>query len=83
MNMHACGKLNGHNDILSIIRKTFDKHNVSLLKYVANENYASNVGQRRNILRMSHDGLSDSVRQLIISHDPYDRVLLRMLLNAF
>ena len=32
---------------------------------------------------MSHDGLSDSVRELIISHDPYDRVLLRMLLNAF
>ena len=64
MNMHACGKLNGHNDIVSRIRKTCDKHNVSCLKYLFNENYASHV--RQNILRMSHDGLSDSVRQLII-----------------
>ena len=35
------------------------------------------------MLRMSHDGLSNSVTQCIISHDPYDRVLLRMLLKAF
>ena len=77
-----CGQLNGHNDLVSQIHnKSCDKDNVSFLKYVYNENYASHV--RQNILRMSHDGLSDSVRQLIISHDPYDRVLLRMLLNAF
>ena len=79
--MHACGKLNGHNDLVSRIRETCDKHNVSFLKYVFNKNYASHV--RQNILRISQDGLSDSVRQLIISHDPYDRVLLRMLLKAF
>ena len=81
MNMHACGQFNGHNYLVSRIRKTCDKHNVSFLKYVFNENYASHV--RQNMLRMSHDGLSDSVRQCIISYDPYDRVLLRMLLKAF
>ena len=81
MNMHACGQLNGHNYLVSRISKTCDKHNVSFLKYVFNENYASHA--RKNMLRMSHDGLSDSVRQCIISHDPYDRVLLRMLLKAF
>ena len=81
MNMHACGQLNGHNYLVSRISKTCDKHNVSFLKYVFNENYASHV--RKNMLRMSHDGLSDSVRQCIISQDPYDRVLLRMLLKAF
>ena len=32
MNMHACGKLIGHNDLVSRIRKTCDKHNVSILK---------------------------------------------------
>ena len=79
--MHACGQLNGHNYLVSRISKTCDKHNVSFLKYVFNENYASHV--RKNMLRMYHDGLSDSVRQCIISHDPYDRVLLRMLLKAF
>ena len=74
MNMHECGQLNGHNKnyLVYRIRKTCDKHNVSFLKYVFNENYASHV--RQNMLRMSHDGLSDSVRQCIISHDPYDRV---------
>ena len=81
MNMHACGKVNGHNDLVSRIRETCDKHNVSFVKYVFNKNYASHV--RQNILRISPDGLSDSVRQLIISHEPYDRVLLRMLLIAF
>ena len=81
MNMHACGKLNGNNDLVSRIRETCDKHDVSFLKYVFNKNYASHV--RQNILRISPDGLSDSVRQLIISHEPYDRVLLRMLLKAF
>ena len=81
MNMHACGQLNGHNYLVSRISKTCDKHNVSFLKYVFNENYASHV--RKNMLRMSHDGLSDSVRQCMIRHDPYDRVLLRMLLKAF
>ena len=59
MNMHACGKLKGHDDLVSRIRKTCDKHNVSVLKYVFNENHASDI--RRNILRMSHDGMSDSV----------------------
>ena len=34
MNMHACGQLNGHNYLVSRIRKTCDKHNVSFLKYV-------------------------------------------------
>ena len=81
MNMHACGKLKGNNDLVSRIRETCDKHDVSFLKYVFNKNYASHV--RQNILRISPDGLSDSVRQLIISHEPYDRVLLRMLLKAF
>ena len=64
MNMHACGQLNGHNYLVSRIHKTCDKHNVLFLKYVFNENYASHV--RQNMLRMSHDGLSDSVRQCII-----------------
>ena len=81
MNMHACGKLNFHNYLVSGIRKKGAKHNVSFFKYVFNENYASHV--RQNILRMSHDGLSDNVSQCIISYDPYDRVLLRILLIAF
>ena len=48
MNMHACGKVNGHNDLVSRIRETCDEHNVSFLKYVFNKNYASYV--RQNIL---------------------------------
>ena len=67
--------------VITRIRETCDKHDVSFLKYVFNKNYTSHV--RQNILRISPDGLSDSVRQLIISHEPYDRVLLRMLLKAF
>ena len=46
MNMHACGQLNGHNYLVSRISKTCDKHNVSFLKYVFNENYASHVRKK-------------------------------------
>ena len=35
------------------------------------------------ILRMYQDGLSDSVRQSIVSHEPHDHVLLCVLLKAF
>ena len=62
MNMHACGKLNGYNDLVYRIRNMCDKHNVSFFKYVFNKNYASHV--RQNILRISQDCLSDSVRPL-------------------
>ena len=75
MNLHACGQLNSHNYLVYRILKTCHKHKVSF------ENYASHV--RQNILRMFHDGLSDSVRQCIISRDKYDCVLLRRLLKAF
>ena len=34
MIMHACWKLNDHNDLVSRIRKTCEKHNVSFFKYV-------------------------------------------------
>ena len=61
MNMHACGKLNGHNYLVSRNREKCDKHNVSYLKYVLTKKYASHV--RQNILRISQNGLSDSVRK--------------------
>ena len=34
MDMYACGKLNGHNDLVSRIRKTCDTHNVSFLNRI-------------------------------------------------
>ena len=71
--------------VIMILYIEFAKRVISTMfhffKYVFKETYASHV--RQNILRMSHDGPSDSGRQCIISHDPYDRVLLRMLLKAF
>ena len=71
--------------VIMILYQQFAKRVISrmfhFLNMFFNKNYASHV--RQNILRISQDGLSDSVRQLIISHDPYDRILLRMLLKAF
>ena len=70
--------------VIMILYLEFAKRVISTMFHflnVFNKNYASHV--RQNILRISPDGLSDSVRQLIISHEPYDRVLLRMLLKAF
>ena len=70
--------------VIMILYLEFVKHVISTMFHflnVFNKKYASHV--RQNILRISQDGLSDSVRQLIISHEPHDHLLLRMLLNAF
>ena len=70
MNMQICGKFSGHTE-------TCTQYNASLLRYVIDKGYASNV---KTEIRRGHepDGLTDSVRQLLISQDPCDRYLLNM-----
>ena len=54
MNMHACGKLNGCNDLVSLIRQTCDLKAQCIIFFF---NYASDIC--RKILHMSRAGLND------------------------
>ena len=59
------------------------KYNVSFLRYVLDKSYANKVKFDIRKQYCEPDGLTDSVRQLLISRDPYDRRLLNMLLKSF
>ena len=59
------------------------KYNVSFLRYVLDKSYANKVKSDIRKHYCEPDGLTDSVRQLLISRDPYDRRLLDMLLKSF
>ena len=83
MNMQICGKLAGHTNLLSRVQETCMKYNVSYLRYVLDKSYANKVKSDIRKQYCEPDGLTDSVRQLLISRDPYDRRLFNMLLKSF
>ena len=83
LNMHVCGKLTGHTDLVARVKETCAKHDVSFLKYLLDDCYASNIRREMKKCYNVENGLSDSVRQLMLSHDPYDKYVLNLLLTPF
>lgn len=83
LNMHVCGKLNGHNDLISRTKMVCRKNNVNLLKYIFDEMYNRSIRKEMKRNYREEDGLADSVRQLLLSRDPYDKCVLNMLLVPF
>ncbi len=83
LNMHVCGRLDGHTDLIARVKATCFKHDISFLKFIVDKRYCDRIRidlkKRHNI----QDGMADSVRQLLLSHDPYDRYVLNMLLMPF
>ena len=83
MNMHVCGKLKGHSDLILRAYNICVKHDISITRYIFDKVYSTTV---RSGLRKCYnvpDGLTDSVRQLLLSNDPYNRYILNMLLIPF
>ena len=72
-----------NDDLISRISRTCGKHNLSFFEFMFDKTYANKVRRNVNRLKMKPGGLSESVQQLMASHDPYYRVLLRMMLRAF
>jgi len=61
-----------------------NKHDINFLKYICDEHYASNMKCKvKHNLQCKRDGLSDSVRQLLLSDDPYNKMVLNLLLTPF
>ena len=67
--MHVCGKLVGHTDLIA----------TDLIKFVIDKRYADKTRIDLKKCYAVEDGLTHSVRQLLLSHDHYDRYVLNMM----
>ena len=81
IDMDMCGNLHGHCSLVNRVKSTCLKHDISFLKYVLDDNYSSHC---KSVMKtVKSDGLSDSVRQLLMYKDPYNKYLLNLLLIPF
>ena len=80
---HCCDQLRNHNDLIARVRTICSKHNVSLFKYILDTSYARSVQVSIKSSTTPEDGLCDSVRQVLLSRNPYDRYILSLLLKSF
>ena len=63
--------------------KICDKYEVSLVKYSIDDQYARSVRKRLKDVFPVQDGFNDTVRQLLLSNDPYDKTVLHMMIMPF
>ena len=81
---HCNQSLSSHPGLLSRVKTICDKYDIRFLKYTFDVNYSGQVRRRMKVSTgICHDGLSDSVRVLLLSCDPYDKFVLNMLLTPF
>ena len=59
------------------------KHDISFVKYIVDDKYSNIQHLRLKRCFSVNDGLSDTVRQLLLSFNPYDRTVLNMMLIPF
>ena len=80
---HCCDQLRNHTDLIARVRTICSKHNVSLFKYILDTSYAHRVQISIKSSTTPEDGLCDSVRQVLLSRNPYDRYIISLLLKSF
>ena len=73
--MYICDKLSSQNNLISRASRAF-------IKYMFDDIYAKS-SQRKIKMFKTNDGLIDSVRQLLLHNDPYDKAVLNMMLLPF
>ena len=82
LNMHYRGKLKGHTDLISRCNRICVNNGILPLRYIFDKQYSCTM--RKNMKTCSgSDGLTDSVRQLLLAKDVHSRCLLNMLLRPF
>ena len=78
--MHSCGLLKNHSDLESGAHKIYNKYDVSFIRYMFDKSYSSHVHTNMKKIYDAPDGITDSVRQLLLRNDPYNRYVLNLLL---
>ena len=82
LNLHVCDELSSHNNLISRTSQACDRYNISFIRYVLDDNY-SKSSQRKIKAFPENDGVVDSVRQLLLNKDPYNTMVLNMMLIPF
>ena len=84
LNLSESGKsCKSQNNLISRVHNVCLKFNISLSKYIVDDKYANARKRSMKNCFPHNDGLNDSVRQLLLSHDTYDRRVLQMMLVPF
>ena len=85
LKIHCCDKLRNHTDLIARVRTIglCSKHNVSLFKYILDTSYAHSVQVSIKSSTTPEDELCDSVRQVLLSRNPYDQYTLSLHLKSF
>ena len=82
LNMHSCTNMSSHNNLIHRASRTCNKYDISFVKYVMGYEYGT-LNRKRLKSFSTNDGIGGSVRQLLLSRDPYDRIILTMLIMPF
>ena len=83
LNVYRCGNLHCHNDLISRSIKICTKFDISLTRFIFNQSYYTTIKQDFKKRHNAPDGLSDSIRQVLLHNDPYNRHVLNLLLKSF
>ena len=83
LNLYVCDKLSSKNNLICRTQNVCVKYGISFIKYIIDDKYALLHQRRIKNCFPSNDGVCDSVRQLLLSNDPYDRTVLNMMLLPF
>ena len=79
---HLNGSIPGQKDLLSRVNITCLKHNISLVRYLCDADYARL--QKHLVTRFPiNDGVIDSVRHLLNFKNPHSKIMLNLLLSPF
>ena len=74
--------MSSKNNLIHRASSTCNKYDISFVKYIMDDEYAT-LNRKRLKRFPTNDGIGDSVRQLLLSKDPYDRIVLNMLIMPF
>ena len=85
MNVYICDNKTSsrYSSLIARAHVVCKKHDISFVKYIVDDKYSNIQHLRLKRCFSVNDGLSDTVRQLLLSFNPYDRTVLNMMLIPF
>lgn len=82
LKQHMSGRLNGHDNLLNRVRAVSDKHGVSVMKYIFDNEYVRKYKTKIKAFT-TDDGVIDSAAYLLYNFNNDNRQMLQMLLLPF
>ena len=83
LNIVVCDRSSSRKGLLNRVKNICVKYDINFVRYICDPMYSSQIKRVMKLSSLYNDGYSDSVRVLLLSHDPYDKYVLNMLLAPF